>query len=169
MFEKFKTSFQIVFEDKKYIAIAAFSAIVMAFVYLFASQTITFFPDGIFFEVNYIRLATLFVLSGLFGIVISMQAYFIRLSLFRAKEAGTTAAGLLTGMLAMTCCAPILPSILVLFGFSGAFLLSTTAFFGKYLIYFSLISISLLLFSIYILSRNLTALCKVNAKNKVRK
>ncbi len=124
------------------------------------------FPDGIFFELSLIRIVTLINISILFGIVVAMQVYFVSISKFRTREAGVAAGGLLTGMFALTCCAPLLPTFLVLFGFSGTFLLSTTAFFGKYLIYFSLLSIGLLLVSIYILSRSLTVVCKTDIKRK---
>ena len=166
MVNKIKTAFHIVFENKFYIFIAVVSAIVMALLYLFASQTITFFHDGIFFEFNLIRIITLATISTLFGIVIAMQVFFLRISTLRVKETGAAAGGMLTGMLAMSCCAPVLPSVLVLFGFSGTFLLSTTAFFGKYLLYFAALSTGLLLLSVVVLSRSLTSVCKVNVKKK---
>ncbi|MBI4895291.1 MAG: hypothetical protein HY831_02235 [Candidatus Aenigmarchaeota archaeon] len=162
MFSKIKTSFGIVFREKKYILFAGICAFLMSILYMFTSQIITIFSDGVFFELSLIRITTLLAISILFGIVLAMQVYFVRISSFRAKEAGVAAGGLLTGMFALTCCAPVLPTFLVLFGFSGTFLLSTTAFFGKYFLYFSFLSIGLLLISVIVLSRSLTDICKIN-------
>ena len=166
MFENVRTAFRIVFDDKRYIILAIFCSVLMGIFYTFSSQMITFFLGSVYFDFNAIRLVTLLLLSGLFGIVISMEIYFIKISIFRAREAGVAIGGVVAGMFALTCCAPVLPSLLVLFGVSGTFLLSTTAFFGKYLIYISLISIGLLLISIYILSRSLTSVCKTGIKRK---
>lgn len=157
---KIKEAFIIVFEKRFYVALAVFSSLLIGLLYLISSQIIAFFPDGIFFEFNLIKLTLLTGISALFGIVFSMQVFFLRLSKIRAKETGTAVGGVMTGFFTMSCCTPILPSLLAFFGVSGSFLISTTAFFGKYLYYFSALSFGLLLLSIFILSRSLTIVCK---------
>lgn len=169
MLQNVKTSMGIIFSEKRYRVIALISTFVMALLYIYASQIITFFPDGsVYFEFSPLRIFTIIVVSTLFGFVVPMQLYALKIAKSRAKESGAAFSGIITGMLGMSCCAPILPSLLVFFGFSGTFLLSLNMALQRYLIPLSLLSILLLILSISLLSKNITSICKINSTSLKR-
>jgi hypothetical protein len=161
MLKEMKRALRLVFKDKRYALLAAGASAAIAVLYLFAGQVIAFFPEGVYFEQNLSKLGSVAVLSALFGIVIAMQVYFLKQSAVRAKESGMAFGGTVSGLFAMSCCAPVLPSVFVLAGFSGTALLSMTAFFGKYFLQLVLLSAGLLIASVIMLSKNITGVCKV--------
>lgn len=162
MIESIKKSVRIVFSYRRYKIIFLITALLMAFLYINAGQIITFFPDGVYFEFSPIRIFTIIAVSILFGLVLPMQLYSLKMASVRIKEGGITTSGVLTGMLGMSCCAPVLPSLLVLAGFSGTFLLSLNTLLQQYLLPLSLLSILLLLISVHLLSKNIAGVCKIS-------
>ena len=144
-----------------YYAITGISGILIALFYLFVGQIIVFFPQGIYIEPSPLRLGTVGILSVLFGLVMSMTVYNLRLARLSARGGGAGFGGALTGMLTCGCCAPVLPGILVLFGFTGTSLLSINTALQIYILPLSIVRIAALYISIRMMARTITMRCEV--------
>lgn len=166
MLKEINDVLKMVLSNRRYQVISLLSFLSIALLYINASQLITVFPDGVYFEFSPIRIFTIAAVSGLFSLVVPLQIYSIKIASLKAKQSGATFGGVLTGMLGMSCCAPVIPSLLILLGFSGTSLLSLNTSLQTYLIPLSFLSIILLMMSLLMLSKGLAKGCKININVK---
>lgn len=162
-----RQSIALVFSDKKNIVLGAFAALFFGTVFVFGTGMIQFFPQGPFIELNPIRIGTLVVLVLLSGLVVPMQWYALKQA--RSLKAGTAGiGGIFAGMATMSCCAPLLlPALLSFLGFSGTQLLFLNITVRQYILPLSLFSIGLLALSLYMASRSVAPLCRIQTPKQL--
>lgn len=153
----------LVFYDKKNIIIGFLAALFFGTVFVLSSGMVTFFPEGPFIELQPVRLATLFALIFLSGLVVPMQLFAIRKAKSGLKTSASGFGGILTGIATMSCCTPLLlPAILSFLGFSGTQLLFFNMTIRQYILHLSFLSVALLFVSLLMVSRSVVASCKIN-------
>lgn len=152
----------LVFSSRIYYLIAGLSGILIALFYLFVGQVIVFFPEGIYIEPSPLRLGTIGILSVLFGLVAALTVYNFRLRRLSAKGGGAGFGGSLAGLLTCGCCAPVLPGILVLFGFTGTSLLSINTALQLYIIPLSILGIAVMFLSLKMMAKSISGKCEIN-------
>lgn len=159
-----KIAFKLVFSEKKYYLIAIVSAALLASFYLFAGQIIVFFPQGIYIELSVVRISAVIILSILFGISMALTAFNLRKAKISLKSGGTNFGGIISGLVTCGCCVPLLPSLLVMFGFTGTSILSINTSLQKYLIPLVLFGIGALTISLKTTAESITKACEVKQK-----
>jgi len=154
---------EIVFYDKKNLLIGVLAAVFFGAVFLLSSGIVTFFPEGPFIEPNLLRLATLFALVVLSGLVVPMQLFAIQKAKSGLKTSASGFGGILTGIATMSCCTPLLlPALLSFIGFSGTQLLFLNMTLRRYVLPLSMLSVMLLFISLLMVSRSVVASCKID-------
>jgi hypothetical protein len=107
------------------------------------------------------ELATVGALALLFGLLVPLQIA----ALARARSAASSIGGVvgtITGILSLSCCAPLLiPAVLSFVGFSGTALIYFNVAMRDYSTLLSIGSIGLMLASIGFVSHTITATCAV--------
>lgn len=154
---------RLVFRGPGPIALGAASSLAMLTVFLWSSQVISVTRQGIhlFPQLHFIVAAA--VIAVLFGLLIPMQVYAVRLAVSSARAAGGTALGGVLGVASMSCCAPvIIPSLLSLLGFSGTTILSLNLFLERFWLPLATLSAILLAFSLVSLSDAITQGCRIH-------
>jgi hypothetical protein len=151
----------IAFERPWAYVVALASATGMALLLLWSSGLLVHYPSGWEVLATPPELATMGVLSALFGLLVPLQIA----ALTRARSAAGTVggvAGTVTGILSLSCCAPLLiPAVLSFVGFSGTALVHFNAAMSHLALPLTLGSIALMLGSIGLVSYTITAACKV--------
>ncbi len=156
---------RLVFRDKKNIFIGLLSAAFFGTVFVLGAGVITFFPEGPFIDLNFLRLATLFALIILSGLVVPMQLFAIQKARSGLITSASGFGGLLTGIATMSCCTPLLlPAMLSFIGFSGTQLLFFNSTIRQYVIPLSLASVGLLFISLLMVSKSIVATCRLDIK-----
>lgn len=154
---------KIVFSERRNILLGIASSLFFGGVFLFGTGMITFYPTGPYIEFIPTRIATLIALITLSGITVPVQLHAIKKAKAGLKEGASGAGGLLAGMATMSCCAPLLlPAVLSFVGFSGTQLLFLSVTVRQYALYLSIISIGLLVMSLFMASRSVCATCRID-------
>ena len=121
------------------------------------------YPSGFEFHSEPRRLAALILLAVLFGLLVPMEAA----ALGKARSVAGLAGGAtstITALLSMSCCAPlVIPAILSFAGFSGTAILDFNTQLSQYETPLTLLSIALMLLSLVLVTRTLSATCKLPA------
>jgi hypothetical protein len=151
----------IAFERPWAYVVALGSAVGMAALLLWSSGLLVHYPSGWEVLATPPELATMGVLSALFGLLVPLQVA----ALTKARSAAGTVGGLagaVTGILSLSCCAPLLiPALLSFVGFSGTALVRFNATVSQLAVPLTLGSIALMLGSIGLVSYTITGACKV--------
>src|SRR5205823_4686398 len=112
------------------------------------------------------ELLTVGSISILFGVLVPLEVAAITKARSAAGVAGG-AAGAVTGILSVSCCAPLLiPSLLSFVGFSGTALVTFNLTVRDYMGQLALASIVLMVGSILLVSRTVTAACVVRLSGR---
>lgn len=159
---------KLVFLDKKYILIGIVTAFLFGTIFMVSSGMITFFQEGPYIEFNYLRLATLFALVILSGIVVPLQWFAIKKAKNSLKTSTGSFGGILTGIATMSCCTPLLlPALLSFIGFSGTQLLFLNTTIRQYVLPLSLLSVGLLFVSLKMVSHSVVAACRLDKRRTI--
>jgi hypothetical protein len=137
------------------------SAAGMVVLLTWSSGLLAHYPSGWEVIATPLELATIGLLAALFGLLVPLQIAAHR----KARSAvGTVGgmAGIVAGILSLSCCAPLLiPAVLSFVGFSGTTLIRFNATVSGLTTPLTLASIGLMLASIALVSHTITAACKV--------
>ena len=148
------------------LALVAF--VVMAVFYLWSSQVLVVSRHGISFLVQTQFVGAALIMALLFGLVVPLLVYAVRLATASAAQTGGTALGALFGTASMTCCAPvILPSILSLLGFSGTTILRLNLTLNRFWMPLAVAGIILLTYSLASAVQSLNLECSPNSSTSV--
>lgn len=143
-----------------YLAAVA-SAAGMVILLMWSSGLLAHYPSGWEVLATPPELATIGLLAALFGLLVPLQIAAHR----RARGAvGTVGgiAGVVAGILSVSCCAPLLiPALLSFVGFSGTTLVRFNATVSGLATPLTLASVGLMLASVVLVSHTITAACKV--------
>jgi hypothetical protein len=124
------------------LALAAFGA--MTGFYLWSSQVLVVGRHGVSILVQRQYIAAALIMALLFGLLLPLLIYAVRLAAAGAAQSGGTVLAAIFGTLSMTCCAPVvLPSILSFLGFSGTSILSVNETLNRFWLPLATISIIL--------------------------
>ena len=133
----------------------------MALLLVWGSGLLAHYPTGWVVIADPEEMATLAVLSVLFGLLVPLEVA----ALTKARSVVGIAGGLagtLTGILSVSCCAPLLiPTLLSFIGFSGTALVTFNIAVRDYLGPLAVLSIALMAVSVVLAARTVTAVCKV--------
>jgi len=138
-------------------------AIGMAVLLVWGSGLLAHYPTGWVVIADPEEMATIVLLSMLFGVLVPLELA----ALTRARSVVGVAGGLagtLTGILSVSCCAPLLiPTLLSFVGFTGTALVTFNITVRDYLGPLAILSLVLMVASIVLVSRTVTAVCKVRS------
>jgi hypothetical protein len=124
------------------------------------------YPSGLEFHSEPQRLLALILLAALFGLLLPLEVAALGRARAVAGVAGGTASTVF-GLLSMSCCAPlVIPALLSFVGFSGTTILDFNTTVSQYETPLTLVSIGLMLLSVVLVLRTLTAACKLPANTK---
>lgn len=142
--------------------LAAGAASAMALLLVWGSGLLAHYPTGWVVIADPVELATVAILSMLFGMLVPLEVA----ALTKARGVVGVAGGLagtLTGILSVSCCAPLLiPTLLSFVGFSGTALVTFNITVRDYLGQLAVLSVVLMALSIALVARTITAVCKVS-------
>jgi len=155
----------IAFDRPRAYALAAASGLGMLAVLALNSGGLNYYPrSGWSFFAPASEVMTMLGLSALFGLLVPLQVAAIT----RARAASTAAGGVLGSVFAIigvSCCAPLLlPAVLSFVGFSGTALLGFNIALREWSTALTWASIALMAISIGLVSRTITAECKLPAR-----
>jgi hypothetical protein len=166
---KFRLALAIAFERPWAYLVALVSTTGMAALLLWSSGLLVHYRTGWELLASPPELATMALLSALFGLLVPLQIA----ALSRARSAVSTAggvAGTVTGILSLSCCAPLLiPTLLSFVGFSGTSLIRFNTTVSNLTVPLTFASIGLMLGSIALVSHTITAACKIPTPSTGRK
>lgn len=158
----------IAFERRWAYLVALGSGAGMALLLLWSSGLVVHYRTGWEVLASPPELATMGVLSVLFGLLVPLQIA----ALARARGATATVGGLagtVTGILSVSCCAPLLiPALLSFLGFSGTALVRFNAAVSNLAAPLTLGSIGLMLGSVVLVSHTITADCRIRVPSTGR-
>jgi len=141
--------------------VAVGAALGMALLMVWGSGLLAHYPTGWVVIADPQEMATLAALSVLFGILVPLEVAAVTKARSLTGIAGGLA-GTATGILSVSCCAPLLiPSVLSFVGFSGTALVTFNVAVRDYLAPLALLSIALMAASIVLVARTVTAVCKL--------
>jgi hypothetical protein len=144
------------------LALVAFAA--MALFYLWSSQVLAISRHGVSFLPQTEFVAAALIMGLLFGLLVPLLVYSVRLAVASAAQRGGTALGIIFGTMSMTCCAPvILPAILSLLGFSGTTILGLNQTLNRFWLPLAVASIILLTYSLVSVVQALNLECSLNS------
>jgi len=155
-------AFAIAFEQPRAYAIAFGSGVCMLALLVWNSGGLNYYPAaGWEFYAEPIELLSILALSALFGLLVPLQVAAIAKARAALGAAGGLA-GTLVAVAGVSCCAPLLlPAVLSFIGFSGTALLGFNASVRSLAGPLTLVSVVLMLTSIGLVSRTITAACAV--------
>jgi hypothetical protein len=140
---------------------AIVAAIGMALLLVWGSGLLAHYPTGWVVIADPEEMLTIAGLSVLFGVLIPLEVA----ALTKARSVVGVAGGLagtVTGILSVSCCAPLLiPTLLSFVGFTGTALVTFNITVRDYLGQLAILSLVLMVASIVLVSRTITAVCKV--------
>ena len=141
--------------------LAVLAALAMALLLVWGSGLLAHYPTGWVVIADPEEMATLAILSVLFGVLVPLEVAAITKARSVVGVAGGLA-GTLTGILSVSCCAPLLiPTLLSFVGFSGTALVTFNLAVRDYLGPLAVLSVVLMALSIVLVARTITAVCKV--------
>ena len=142
------------------------AGLAMALLLVWGSGLLAHYPTGWVVIADPEEMATLVILSVLFGMLVPLEVA----ALTKARSVVGVAGGLagtLTGILSVSCCAPLLvPTLLSFVGFSGTALVTFNLAVRDYLGPLAVLSIVLMVLSIVLVARTINAVCKVPLPEK---
>jgi hypothetical protein len=140
---------------------AVAAAIGMALLLVWGSGLLAHYPTGWVVIADPEEIATIAALSILFGILVPLEVA----ALTKARSIVGVAGGLagtVTGILSVSCCAPLLiPTLLSFVGFTGTALVTFNITVRDYLGPLAILSLVLMGVSIVLVARTVTAVCKL--------
>jgi hypothetical protein len=143
--------------------LAVGAAIGMALLLVWGSGLLAHYPTGWVVIADPQEMATLAVISLLFGVLVPLEVAALTKARGLVGVAGGLA-GTLTGILSVSCCAPLLiPALLSFIGFSGTALVTFNIAVRDYLAPLAALSIALMVVSIVLVARTVTAACRLPA------
>jgi hypothetical protein len=141
--------------------LALAAALGMALLLVWGSGLLAHYPTGWVVIADPEEIATVTALSILFGVLVPLELA----ALTKARSVVGVAGGLVgtvTGVLSVSCCAPLLiPTLLSFVGFTGTALVMFNITVRDYLGQLAVLSLVLMAASIVLVSRTVTAVCKV--------
>jgi hypothetical protein len=144
--------------------VAVASAGAMALLLVWSSGLLTQYPTGWEVTASPQEFLTLLAIALLFGLLVPLEIA----ALTKARNAAGTVggvAGAVTGILSLSCCAPLLiPSLLSFVGFSGTALVTFNLTVRDYLGPLALLSVALMAGSVVLVSRTLASACVAPAR-----
>jgi len=147
-------------------ALAAVSVAGMALLLLWSSGLLVHYRTGWEVVASAQELLTVGVISLLFGLLMPLEVAAVT-KVRSAVGAAAGAAGALTGILSVSCCAPLLiPSLLSFVGFSGTALVTFNLTVRDYMGPLALASIVLMVGSILLVARTVTAACALQPSRR---
>jgi hypothetical protein len=160
--ERLQIALLIAFDRPRAYLLAAASALGMLVILVLNSGGLNYYPSsGWSFFASPSEIVTILALAALFGLLVPLQVAAIT----KARAASTAAGGILGSVLAVagvSCCAPLLlPALLSFVGFSGTALLGFNIALREWSTPLTLASIGLMALSIGLVSRTITAECKL--------
>jgi len=133
----------------------------MGLLLVWGSGLLAHYPTGWVVIADPEEMATLAVLSVLFGVLVPLEVAAVTKARSVVGVAGGLA-GTLTGILSVSCCAPLLiPTLLSFVGFSGTALVTFNLAVRDYLGPLAVLSVVLMVLSIVLVARTINAVCKV--------
>lgn len=151
----------IAFERPWAYLVALASAGGMVVLLLWSSGLLAHYPSGWELLATPGESATIGLLAALFGLLVPLQIAALRTARSAAGTVGGFA-GIVTGILSVSCCAPLLiPAMLSFAGFSGTSLIRFNATVSGLATPLTLVSIGLMLASVFLVSHTITAACRV--------
>ena len=133
----------------------------MGLLLVWGSGLLAHYPTGWVVIADPEEMATLAVLSVLFGVLVPLEVAAVTKARSVVGVAGGLA-GTLTGILSVSCCAPLLiPTLLSFVGFSGTALVTFNLAVRDYLGPLAMLSVVLMVLSIVLVARTINAVCKV--------
>jgi hypothetical protein len=140
--------------------LAIVAALGLALLLVWGSGLLAHYPTGWVVIADPEEMATVAMLSILFGMLVPLELA----ALTRARDVVGVAGGLagtVTGILSVSCCAPLLiPTVLSFVGFTGTALVTFNITVRDYLGPLAVLSLVLMATSIVLASRTVTAVCK---------
>jgi hypothetical protein len=137
------------------------AALAMALLLVWGSGLLAHYSTGWVVIADPEEMATLAILSVLFGMLVPLEVAAVTKARSLVGVAGGLA-GTLTGILSVSCCAPLLiPTLLSFVGFSGTALVTFNLVVRDYLGPLAVLSIVLMGLSIVLVARTITAVCKL--------
>jgi|SRR5690348_15701742 len=154
----------IAFERRRAYAIALASGVAMLALLAWNSGGLRYYPrTGWEFYAQPVELANMLALAALFGILAPLEVAAISKAR-AAQSAASGLAGVVAAVGGVSCCAPVLlPALLSFIGFSGSALLGFNASMRRLAGPLELASVVLLVASIALVSRTLTAACQLKS------
>ena len=133
----------------------------MALFLVWSAGLLARYPTGWAVIASRQELGTLGALSLLFGLLVPLQLAAVTKARSGLGTVGGVA-GTTTGILSLSCCAPLLiPSVLSFIGFSGTTLVTFNLMVRDYMAPFALLSVLLMGGSILLVSRTVAAACRL--------
>jgi hypothetical protein len=137
------------------------AALAMAVLLVWGSGLLAHYPTGWVVIADPEEMATLGILSIMFGVLVPLEVAAMTKARNMVGLAGGLA-GTLTGILSVSCCAPLLiPTVLSFVGFSGTALVTFNLAVRDYLGPLAVLSVALMALSIVLVARTINAVCKV--------
>lgn len=151
----------IAFERAWAYPVAAASAAAMALLLVWSSGLLARYPTGWVITASPQEWLSVSAISVLFGLLVPLEIAAVG----KARNASGAVGGLLgavTGILGVSCCAPLLiPALLSFVGFSGTALVTFNLTVSGYLGPLALLSVALMAGSILLVSRTIAAECAI--------
>jgi hypothetical protein len=158
-----RTALAVAFSRPWAAVLSVLTGAAMALLLLWSGEMLKRFPSGWELHFEPSRLIGVVLLSALFGLLLPLEIC----TLARAGAAWSGsggAAGVVVGLVSVSCCAPfVVPALLSFAGFSGTALLSFNGAARQVSGPLTALSIALLMVSIALVSRTLTAACRLPA------
>jgi len=141
--------------------LALAAALGMALLLVWGSGLLAHYPTGWVVVADPEEMATIALLSVLFGVLVPLEVAALTKARSFVGVAGGLA-GTVTGILSVSCCAPLLiPTVLSFVGFTGTALVTFNITVRDYLGQLAVLSLVLMAASIVLVSRTVTAVCKL--------
>ena len=139
--------------------VACAGAVAMALLLVWSSGLLVLYPTGWEVTASPEEWVTLILVSMLFGMLTPLEC----VAILKARSAAGTVGGLLgafTGVLSVSCCAPLLiPAVLSFVGVSGTALIAFNLTVRDYLGPLALLSVALMAGSIVLVAHSIAATC----------
>jgi len=151
----------IAFERRRAYPIALASGLAMLALLAWNSGGLRYYArTGWEFYAQPVELVSMLALAALFGMMVPLEVAAIR-KVRATQSAASGLAGMVAAIAGVSCCAPVLlPAVLSFVGFSGTALLGFNASVRRLAAPLELASVVLLVASIALVSRTLTAACQ---------
>jgi len=148
--------------------VAGACAVAMALFLVWSSGLLAHYRTGWEVVASPQELLTVAAISLLFGLLVPLEVAALTKARNAAAAVGGTV-GAVTGILSVSCCAPLLiPALLSFVGFSGTELVTFNLTVRDYMGQLALVSVALMLGSLLLVSHTVTAACALPARRSAR-